>query len=84
MRFSLLFGLLAVSAMPVCSVRAQDTTRRGVTIGLTYDPTSRLGIAVLPTAGSFGDSIRTILQRDLDYSDRFTIVPLESADPTTF
>jgi TolB protein len=63
---------------------AQDTTKRGVTIGLTYDPTTRPGIAVLPVPGPFGDSIAAILQRDLDYSDRFTIVPLAGADPTTF
>ena len=63
---------------------AQDTTRRGVTIGLTYDPASRPGIAILPITGSAGDSIRAIIQRDFDYSDRFTIVPLDASDPSTF
>ena len=71
-------------ALLPAGVRAQDTTKRGVTIGLTYDPTLRPGIAVLPVAGSFGDSIRTILQRDLDYSDRFTIVPLDVSNPGAF
>jgi TolB protein len=84
MRFSTLFVLVALLCVPARFSHAQDTTHRGVTIGLTYDPTSRPGIAVLPATGSFGDSIRTIVQRDLDYSDRFTIVPLESADPATF
>ena len=64
--------------------RAQDTTHRGVTIGLTYDPASRPGIAVLPVTGSSGDSVRVILRHDLDYSDRFTIVPLDASDPATF
>ena len=84
MRSSTFVVLIAALALPLCRVPAQDTTRRGVTIGLTYDPTSRPGIAVLPATGAFADSIRTIIQRDLDYSDRFTIVPLESANPATF
>jgi TolB protein len=84
MRFSLRFAILILLLVPLQRSHAQDTTRRGVTIGLTYDPASRPGIAVLPVTGSSGDSIRTILQRDLDYSDRFTIVPLEASDPSTF
>ena len=63
---------------------AQDTTRRGVTIGLSYDPASRPGIVVLPVAGPLGDSVRTIFQRDLDYSDRFTVVPIDASNPSTF
>ena len=73
--------LLLAAMLPA---RAQDTTKRGVTIGLTYDPASRPGIAVLPVTGSSGDSVRVILQRDLDYSDRFTMVPLDASDPSTF
>jgi TolB protein len=85
MRFhSLSAALLALLVLMPAPARAQDTTKRGVTIGLTYDPSLRPGIAVLPVPGPFGDSIATILQRDIDYSDRFTIVPLAGADPTTF
>jgi TolB protein len=84
MRLTLLIGLTTVFLLPVHATRAQDTTRRGVTIGLTYDPSSRPGVAVLPVTGSSGDSIRAILQRDFDYSDRFTIVTLDAADPATF
>lgn len=69
---------------PLTVARAQDTTRRGVTIGLTYDPSSRPGIAVLPVPGSGGDSVRAMIERDLDYSDRFTVIALASADPSTF
>lgn len=81
--FSLCATLALLASMPAAA-RAQDTTHRGVTIGLTYDPALRPGIAVLPVPGPFGDSIAAILQRDIDYSDRFTIVPLAGADPTTF
>ncbi len=65
--------------------RAQDTTFRGVTINGNYDPLrDKLGIVVLPIAGAFGDSVRTILQRDLDFSDRFTIIPVDSSNAAAF
>jgi TolB protein len=41
-------------------------------------------VAVLPVGGAFGDSVRTIIQRDLDYSDRFSVVPLEESDTAAF
>src|SRR5690242_5520681 len=84
MRFLLVCAAVALASLTVAPARAQDTTKHGVTIGLTYDPSLRPGVAVLPVPGPFGDSIAAILQRDFDYSDRFTIVPLAGADPTTF
>src|SRR2546423_15615813 len=84
MRFPFCTAFLIAALLPVQRSGAQDTTRRGVTIGLTYDPASRPGIAVLPVTGSSGDSIRAILQRDLDYSDRLTVIPLEASDPSPF
>jgi TolB protein len=84
MRLSLAVLAVALISWPLNQSRAQDTTRRGVTIGLTYDPTSRPGIAILPVTGSAGDTIRAILQRDFDYSDRFTVVPLDASDPSSF
>ena len=50
---------------------AQDTTR-GVRIGLTYAAGTKPGVLVLPVRGALGDSLRAILQRDLDYGDRVT------------
>lgn len=65
--------------------RAQDTTFRGITLNGAYNALrDKLGVVVLPVAGAFGDSIRTIIQRDLDFSDRFTVVPLDSADPSAW
>src|SRR5690348_4196472 len=84
MRFLFPASVVLLLLAPAARASAQDTTRRGVTIGLTYDPTSRPGIAILPVTGSAGDSIRAILQRDFDYSDRFTIVPLDASDPSSF
>lgn len=58
---------------------AQDTTSRGVRIGLTYDPGSKPGIVVLPVTGARGDSVRAIIQRDLDYGDRINAIVLEGS-----
>jgi TolB protein len=46
-----------------------------VKIGLRYDPNARPGVLVLPVGGESGDSVRAILQRDLDYGDRVTVLP---------
>ena len=48
----------------------------GVSIGLTkYGPGQKVALLVLPITGTFGDSLGVMLSRDLEYSDRFTIVP---------
>jgi TolB protein len=62
---------------------AQDTTqvREGVRVGLEYRPGVRPGLVVLPAAGL--DSVRAVIQRDLDYSDRFEMIPLGDAPPAT-
>ncbi len=59
-------------------VEAQDTTSRGVRIGLSYQPGMKPGVMVLPASWLNGDSVRAIIQRDLDYGDRVTVIP--SAD----
>jgi len=72
--------LVAVCAIALHSAaRAQDSTK-GVRIGLRYDPGTKPGIAVLPISGAWGDSIRTILERDFDYSDRLAVITLTDAD----
>jgi TolB protein len=69
---------LAVSAAGRLS--AQDTTKAidngGVRVILEYNPGVRPGIVVLPATGL--DSARAIVQRDLDYSDRFEVVTLSN------
>jgi TolB protein len=39
---------------------------------------------VLPISGAMGDSVRAIIERDLLYSDRFVVTPLDTADASTF
>lgn len=66
-------------------VVAQDTTFRGIFIGANYDPLrDRIAVAVLPVSGAFGDSVRAIIQRDLDYSDRFAVARIDTTDPGAF
>ncbi len=53
----------------------------GVSLTLEYQPGRRVAIMVLPIRGAAGDSIKTILERDLDFSDRFQHVPAITAPP---
>ena len=50
----------------------------GVRLGLTYTAGTKPGILVLPVDSVGGDSIRAIVQRDLDYDDRATVVTLDA------
>jgi TolB protein len=61
------------------TVAAQDTTRvdEGVRVGFDYRPGVRPGLIVLP--GPDLDSVRAIVQRDLDYSDRFEMITVGDA-----
>ena len=60
------------------SVAAQDTTR-GVRIGLTYTAGTKPGVIVLPAKGVGADSIRALVQRDLDFGDRVEVIALDGA-----
>ena len=70
MRPHLTLLLLSSTAVPLA---AQDTTqfREGVRLGVEYSAT-RPGLVVLPGAGL--DSVRAMIRRDLDYTDRFEMV----------
>lgn len=74
---ALLLACLLAAALAPASLRAQDTTGRGVRIGLAYDPGSKPGVVIMPVAGVVGDSIRAILSRDLDFSDRINVIALD-------
>jgi len=74
---SLLAMSCALGIAPMA--RAQDTTvAPGVRLGLNYDPRSRPGVIVLPVQDQYGDdSLRVIIQRDLDFSDRMNVIALD-------
>jgi len=78
-----LFALLAVLAASSVDAQAptrRDTTPAGVSVRLAYDPSVRPGVAVLPVSGADGDSVRAILQRDLDFGNRVTVLTGRAAD----
>ncbi len=73
-RSALLATLVLAAAS---SLAAQDTTKtidQGVRVGITYTPGVRPGLVVIPGPGL--DSLRAIVQRDLDFSDRFEMLKL--------
>jgi TolB protein len=59
---------------------AQDTTAApGVRLGLNYEAGTKPGVIVLPVQDEIGDdSLRVIVQRDLDYSDRMNVIALDA------
>jgi TolB protein len=71
---------LAATLIVSISASGQVTPPQpGVRLSLNYAVGSKPGVLVLPLAGDDGDSVRTILQRDLDNDDRVTIVALDVA-----
>ena len=66
-----------LSCVAASTLRAQDTTNTGVRLGLSYAAGTKPGVIVLPVADDDEDSLRTIVQRDLDYSDRMTVIDLD-------
>lgn len=68
----LTLGLCLAAVGPAA---AQDTVR----VGITYQPGVRPGLVVLPAPGL--DSVRAIIARDLDFSDRFEVITLAQTAP---
>ncbi len=59
-------------------LRAQEP--QGVSLVLKgYQPGQKSALMVVPVRGLAGDSVATILARDFDYSDRFSLVSSSSA-----
>jgi TolB protein len=71
--------LLAVLALAgaAAPLAAQDTTRAqdAIRLGIEYRPGTRPGLVVVPGPGM--DTLRAMVRRDLDYSDRFEMVLLQ-------
>jgi len=71
------FFVFAVAFFAATALRAQDTTNTGVRLGLSYQAGTKPGVIVLPVADDEEDSLRAIVQRDLDYSDRMNVIALD-------
>lgn len=70
-------GAAALAALLLArGAAAQDTTKayEGVRVGINYTPGARPGLVVIPGTGL--DSVRAIVRRDLDYSDRFEMIQM--------
>ncbi|OLC07285.1 MAG: hypothetical protein AUH34_01585 [Gemmatimonadetes bacterium 13_1_40CM_70_12] len=74
--------LALLSAYLPIRLAAQDTSAvdRGVRIGIIYRPGVRPGLVVLPGVAAALDSVRAIIARDLDLSDRFELITLPGGD----
>jgi TolB protein len=76
-------GVLCLAAVAGArAAAAQDTTRveQGVRVGIGYDTGARPGLVVLPGSGI--DSVRAIVRRDLDFTDRFEMIQVGDPGPT--
>jgi TolB protein len=75
--------LLATLAAAGTRLAAQDTSRveEGVRIGVDYTPGMRPGLVVVPGLGL--DSVRAMIRRDLDYTDRFEMVTVADLEPSS-
>src|SRR6266404_8846754 len=75
-------AVVFLTAQPPNRLTAQDTTAidRGVRIGIIYRPGVRPGLVMLPRKGGGLDSVRAMVARDLDYSDRFEVISLPGGD----
>jgi len=71
-----------LTAYPANRLAAQDTSvvDRGVRVGIIYRPGVRPGMVLLPGRPAVLDSVRAIVARDLDYSDRFEMITLPGGD----
>ena len=68
-----IIATLAAVGLPL---HAQDAGKASdaIRIGITYRPGTRPGLVMVPGPGL--DSVRAIIGRDLDYTDRFQMVTI--------
>lgn len=84
-RIGLVQSAMAIVVASGALLHAQDTLRppldQGVRVGISYTPGLRPGMLMLggPRRELY-DSVRAIIARDLDFSDRFEMISLPGAD----
>jgi TolB protein len=70
----------SILALAPVTARAQNpTVPEGVRLGLNYTLGTKPGVMVLPLDSAGGDSVRAILERDIDYDDRATVITLDDS-----
>ncbi len=72
--------VIASLASLAAPLQAQDSVPRpgGVRLTLRYDPGNRPSLVIVPGPGM--DSVRAIMKRDLDFSDRFETIIMPGGD----
>ena len=80
-RFQFLVRAVAACGMLLFATTA--TAQDGVRVGLTYSAGTRPGVYILPMRGTYADSVRAILGRDLDFGDRVSVVMADSGTAPT-
>lgn len=79
-----LFALASIVA-PVAALAQTGGGGATLRTGLTYNPNDMPAAAVVPVKGGpYADSIGVIVQRDLQYSDRLTMLQLNATDVGLF
>ena len=74
-RGAIAIGALSAMLVPLARPALAQDRPAGVSLTLEYEPGRKIAMMVLPVVGAGGDSVKTIIERDLDYSDRFQLVP---------
>ncbi|HVZ50039.1 MAG TPA: hypothetical protein VG916_14725, partial [Gemmatimonadaceae bacterium] len=72
-----------VAAVVAAPAAAQDSVAQGVRVGLGYAANGKPGVAFIPVTGANADSVQTMMTRDLDFSDRVTVIALDSTAATS-
>ena len=70
-------ALVAIATLGSSTQACAQDPNPGVRLGLSYPSGTTPKVIVMPVDSTPGDSIRTIIQRDLDYSDRVTPLLLD-------
>lgn len=73
------FALVSFALVPRASHAQNPTTPEGVRLGLNYQLGTKPGVLVLPLDSVGTDSVRAIIQRDLDFDDRANVIQLDDA-----
>ena len=79
-RYLTVAAFVAISAAAVATRacgQEPTPTQPGVRLGINYPRGTTPKVVVMPVDSTPGDSVRTILQRDFDYSDRITPLLLD-------
>jgi TolB protein len=79
-------GAILLQDTATAQVPVRDSIPTDVRVGILYQPAFRPGVVMPPVPApdelrGMADSVRRIILRDLDYSDRFQVMPVSEGIP---